>query len=84
MNVDVSVMLKVKKKRKFSIEFQNCMTIYSGVASGRRAALRVAAMINKDIYNSIHCQEVINKRIITVRYKTGKGYIKLTVLYSPE
>ena len=54
MSVDTGIIPETKKKLKGSVELEDYILLYSGVAAGRRAAAGVAVLIGKALKNRKH------------------------------
>ena len=85
MNIDIAIIPETKKKQKGAAEFEDYILLYSGVpVKKKRAAVGIAILVKKQMKNRIQNYEMIDERILKLRYKTHRGYTTLIGVYSPE
>jgi len=83
-NVDIAVVPETKKKLKGSQELDDCILLYTGVPTNKRAAAGIAIMIKAKFTERIHSYMFVNERILQLRYKLRRGYLTLLAVYAPE
>jgi exonuclease III len=83
-NTDMAIIPETKKKLKETKDLRDYVLLYSGFNRNKRAAAGIGILVQQKWKNKTDSYSFVNKRILTLRYKTIRGYMTTLGVYAPQ